>query len=190
MGAWWDPITCAFRFECWIILSNKGRAFINIENVVASATLKQRIDLNAIVRVLPGVEYRPEQFPGLVYRLKKPKTATLIFSSGKMVCTGSKSERQARKAVLKVVDQLKRDGIVIIGRPEIVIQNIVASCGLGGRIDLEKAVFGLTKTMYEPEQFPGLIYRMDDPKVVMLVFALGKPVCVCVREEIELFVGQ
>ncbi len=112
-------------------MSDVGKAFISIENVVASVTLKQRIDLNAIVRVFPGVEYRPEQFPGLVYRLKKPKTATLIFSSGKMVCTGAKSERQAHKAVLKVVDELKRDGIVIIGRPEIVIQNIVASTRSG-----------------------------------------------------------
>ncbi len=170
-------------------MSDAGRAFINIENVVASATLKQRIDLNAIVRVFPGVEYRPEQFPGLVYRLKKPKTATLIFSSGKMVCTGSKSERQARKAVLKVVDELKKDGIVIIGRPEIVIQNIVASCGLGGRIDLEKAVFGLTKTMYEPEQFPGLIYRMDEPKVVILVFASGKLVCTGAKKEIQVYIA-
>src|SRR5713101_3949901 len=108
-------------------MSDKGRAFINIENVVASATLKQRMDLNAIVRVFPGAEYRPERFPGLVYRLKKPKTATLIFSTGKMVCTGAKSERQAHKAVLKVVDELKRNGIVILGTPDIVIQNIVAS---------------------------------------------------------------
>ncbi len=131
-------------------MSDKGRAFINIENVVASATLKQPIDLNAIIRVFPGAEYRPERFPGLVYRLKKPKTATLIFSTGKMVCTGSKSERQARKAVFKVVDELKKGGIVILGRPEVEIQNIVASCGLGGHIDLEKAVFGLKKTMYEP----------------------------------------
>ncbi len=100
-------------------MSDQSKAFINIENVVASATLNQRIDLNAIVRVFPGVEYRPEQFPGLVYRLKKPKTATLIFSSGKMVCTGAKSEGQARKAVFKVVDELKRDGIVIMGKPEI-----------------------------------------------------------------------
>jgi transcription initiation factor TFIID TATA-box-binding protein len=60
----------------------KHESYINIENVVASATLKQKIDLNSIVRLFPGVEYRPEQFPGLVYRLKKPKTATLIFSSG------------------------------------------------------------------------------------------------------------
>ena len=158
-------------------MSDKGKAFINIENVVASVTLKQRIDLNAIVRVFPGVEYRPERFPGLVYRLKKPKTATLIFSTGKMVCTGAKSERQARKAVFKVVDELKRDGIVILGRPEITIQNIVASAGLGGHIDLERVVYGLKKTMYEPEQFPGLIYRMDEPKVVILIFASGKLVC-------------
>ena len=168
-------------------MSDKGKAFINIENVVASATLNQRIDLNAIVRVFPGVEYRPEQFPGLVYRLKKPKTATLIFSSGKMVCTGAKSERQARKAVFKVVDELKRDGIVIMGKPEIMIQNIVASCGLGGRIDLEKAVYGLKKTMYEPEQFPGLIYRMDEPKVVILIFTSGKLVCTGAKKEIQVY---
>ena len=81
-----------------------ARRFINIENVVATATLHQNVNLNAIVRIFPGAEYKPEQFPGLVYRLQKPKTATLIFSSGKMVCTGSKSERQAHRAVMKVVD--------------------------------------------------------------------------------------
>ncbi len=160
-------------------------AYINIENVVASATLNQRIDLNSIVRIFPGVEYRPEQFPGLVYRLKKPKTATLIFSSGKMVCTGAKSERLARKAIMKVVDDLKRNGIVILGKPEIQVQNIVASAGLGGRIDLEKTIYSLKRTMYEPEQFPGLIYRMDDPKVVILVFASGKLVCTGAKKEAE-----
>ena len=164
---------------------SKKKSFINIENVVASATLKQNIDLNSIVRVFPGVEYRPEQFPGLVYRLKKPKTATLIFSSGKMVCTGAKSEKQARKAVMKVTDELKRDGIVIVGKPEIMIQNIVASAGLGGTIDLEKSTYSLRRTMYEPEQFPGLIYRMDEPKVVILLFASGKLVCTGAKKEIE-----
>jgi transcription initiation factor TFIID TATA-box-binding protein len=163
----------------------KDEAFINIENVVASATLNQRIDLNSIVRIFPGVEYRPEQFPGLVYRLKKPKTATLIFSSGKMVCTGAKSERLARKAIMKVVDDLKRNGIVILAKPEIQVQNIVASAGLGGRIDLEKTIYSLKRTMYEPEQFPGLIYRMDDPKVVILVFASGKLVCTGAKKEAE-----
>jgi len=162
-----------------------GTKFINIENVVATATLHQNIDLNSIVRVFPGVEYRPEQFPGLVYRLKKPKTTTLIFSSGKMVCTGAKSERQARKGVMTVVDELKRNGIVILSKPEIQIQNIVASVGLGGHIDLEKLTYSLKRTMYEPEQFPGLIYRMDDPKVVILVFTSGKLVCTGAKKETE-----
>ena len=137
------------------------------------------------MRVFPGVEYRPEQFPGLVYRLKKPKTATLIFSSGKMVCTGAKSEIQSRKAVTKVVDELKRNGIIILGKPEITIQNIVASAGLGGSIDLEKSTYSLKRTMYEPEQFPGLIYRMDDPKVVILLFASGKLVCTGAKKVAE-----
>jgi transcription initiation factor TFIID TATA-box-binding protein len=163
----------------------KDEAYISIENVVASATLNQRIDLNSIVRIFPSVEYRPEQFPGLVYRLKKPKTATLIFSSGKMVCTGAKSERLARKAIMKVVDELKRGGIVILGKPEIQIQNIVSSAGLGGKIDLEKVTYSLKRTMYEPEQFPGLIYRMDDPKVVILIFASGKLVCTGAKKEAE-----
>jgi len=161
------------------------RTFINIENVVATGALHQNIDLNSIVRVFPGVEYRPEQFPGLVFRLKNPKATTLIFSSGKMVCTGAKSERQARKAVMRVVDELKRGGIVILGKPEIQIQNIVASVGLGGHIDLEKLTYSLKRTMYEPEQFPGVIYRMDDPKTVILIFSTGKLVCTGAKKETE-----
>jgi transcription initiation factor TFIID TATA-box-binding protein len=161
------------------------RTFINIENVVATGALHQNIDLNSIVRVFPGVEYRPEQFPGLVYHLRKPKTTALIFSSGKMVCTGAKSKRQARKAVMKVVDELKGNGIVILGKPEIQIQNMVASAGLGGHIDLEKVSYSLKRTMYEPEQFPGLIYRMEDPKVVILIFSTGKLVCTGAKKEAE-----
>jgi transcription initiation factor TFIID TATA-box-binding protein len=165
----------------------KTKASVNIENVVASATLKQSIDLNSVVKAFPSVEYRPEQFPGLVFRLKKPKTATLIFNSGKMVCTGAKSERQAKMAVRKVVQELKNNGILIVGKAVIQVQNIVASASLGGRIDLEKSVFTLGRTMYEPEQFPGLIYRMDDPKVVILLFASGKLVCTGAKQEEEVY---
>jgi transcription initiation factor TFIID TATA-box-binding protein len=156
---------------------------VSIENVVASATLNQKIDLNSVVKAFAGVEYRPEQFPGLVFRLKKPKTATLIFNSGKMVCTGAKSEGQARQAVNKVIQELKANGIVIMGKPIIQIQNIVASANLFGKVDLEKSNYTLERTMYEPEQFPGLIYRMDEPKVVILLFASGKLVCTGAKRE-------
>ena len=166
---------------------SKTKATIRIENVVAAATLNQKIDLNAVVKGYPGVEYRPKQFPGLVFRLKRPKTATLIFNSGKMVCTGAKSEKEAHRAVKKVVKELKKGGIIIIGKPELKIVNIVASVSLGGIIDLEKAVHPLGKTMYEPEQFPGLIYRMDEPKVVMLLFASGKLVCTGTKREQDVY---
>ncbi len=169
------------------MLMPRVAATVNIENVVASATLKQTIDLNAVVKTFASVEYRPEQFPGLVFRLKKPKTATLIFNSGKMVCTGAKSENQAKKAVHKVVRELKSNGILITGKVEIKVQNIVASASLGGKIDLEKSAFTLERTMYEPEQFPGLIYRMGDPKVVILLFASGKLVCTGAKKEEEVY---
>ena len=162
-----------------------GKAFVTIQNVVATASLDQRFDLNAIVRLSPGAEYRPQTFPGLLYRLKKPKTTTLIFSSGKMVCTGAKSERQAEQAVMKVVDELQKNGIVMVGKPDIVIQNIVASGGLCGIIDLEKSAYSLEKAMYEPEQFPSLIYRMNDPKVVILLFTSGNLVVTGAKKEEE-----
>jgi transcription initiation factor TFIID TATA-box-binding protein len=164
----------------------KTKAIIKIQNVVASATLNQRVDLNAVVKSYPGVEYRPEQFPGLVFRIKRPKTATLIFNSGKMVCTGAKSEKEARRAVMTVVKELKKGGIIIISKPDLKVVNIVASVSLGGRIDLE-AVSTLGKTMYEPEQFPGLIYRMDEPKVVLLIFASGNLVCTGARKEQDVY---
>ncbi len=150
---------------------------ISIENVVATATLDQKLDLIAIMKVFRNVEYRPKKFPGLVFRLKRPKTATLIFSTGKMVCTGAKSEKLSRSAIKKVVKELKDNGIIILGKPIIVIQNIVASANLHGKIDLETAADIMDNVMYEPEQFPGLIYRMAEPKVVILIFASGKLVC-------------
>ena len=165
----------------------KTKAIINIQNVVAAATLNQKVDLNAVVKGYPGVEYRPDQFPGLVFKLKRPKTATLIFSTGKMVCTGSRSEKESRRAVMAVVKELKKNGIIIIGKPDLKVVNIVASAELGGKIDLEKAVSTLGKTMYEPEQFPGLIYRMDEPRVVILLFASGKLVCTGAKKEQDVY---
>jgi len=162
-------------------------ASIRIQNVVASATLNQKFDLNAIVKGNPTVEYRPKQFPGLVFRLKRPKTAILIFSTGKMVCTGAKSEKEANRAVRKVVRELKKSGIIIPGKPEIKIVNMVASANLLGRIELEDCAYALGRNMYEPEQFPGLIYRMDEPKVVILLFASGKLVCTGATKEDDVY---
>lgn len=144
-----------------------------IQNVVASVTTGQTLDLDEIAATMPDIEYDPTQFPGLVYRLKKPKTATLIFTTGKMVCTGGKSASESRRAVKKIVKGLNQAGITV-SKPEITIQNIVASGDLGARVNLELTAMTLENSLYEPEQFPGLIHRMKDPKTVILIFGSGK----------------
>ncbi len=156
---------------------------IVIQNVVATASLDQKLNLLDIIKVFRNVEYRPKQFPGLVFRLKRPKTTTLIFSTGKMVCTGAKSEKMAQSAIKKVVRELNNNGIIMLGKPKIVIQNIVATANLHGKIDLETAADIMENVMYEPEQFPGLVYRMGEPKVVMLMFSSGKLVCTGAKHE-------
>ena len=153
------------------------KPIVSIVNVVASASVDQKLDLNEITKKFPDTEYHPDQFPGLVFRLKVPKTATLVFRTGKMVCTGAKSEDLSRKAVKTVVQKLRKGGIKIKKDATVTIQNIVASINLGGKISLEQAARTLPRSMYEPEQFPGLIHRMLDPKTVILIFASGKLVC-------------
>jgi len=168
---------------------SKRKPVIHIQNIVASAALNQRISLTKIVEKFPFAEYSPRVFPGLVFRLKKPKTATLIFETGKMVCTGAKSEKEAIQAVNKVTRELKSHGIPLEHKPEIKIQNIVASAELNGEIDLENVVYKLKRVMYEPEQFPGAVFRMDDPKVVFLIFSAGKLVCVGAKREPDVYIA-
>ena len=163
------------------------KPIVSIENVVASATVDQKMDLNAITKNFPDVEYHPDQFPGLVFRIKIPKTATLIFTSGKMVCTGAKSEQMSRNAVKTVVTKLRKGGIKVKKDAEVTIQNIVASINLGGKIHLEQAARTLPSSMYEPEQFPGLIHRMLDPKTVILLFSSGKLVCTGAKKEDDVY---
>jgi transcription initiation factor TFIID TATA-box-binding protein len=156
---------------------------VEIQNVVATADLSQRLDLDTILKVTPGATYNPQRFPGLVYKLKKPKTTTLLFGSGKMVCTGARSAKSAKTAIAQVIKELRSQGIIIIANPDSEIENIVASGDLRGTIDLEIVAERLSKTMYEPEQFPGLIYNMNEPKAVLLVFASGRIVCVGAKTE-------
>ena len=165
----------------------KTKPLISIENVVASATIDQKLDLKDIQKKFPDTEWHPEQFPGLVFRLKTPRTATLIFRTGKMVCTGSKSEDIARKAVKTVVQKLRKGRIKVKKDAVVTIQNIVASINLGGKIHLEQAARTLPRSMYEPEQFPGLIHRMLDPKTVILLFSSGKLVCTGAKKEQDVY---
>ena len=152
---------------------------IKVENIVASTAFADKLDLDMIARSVKGAEYEPEQFPGLVYKLSNPKTATLLFRSGKANCTGAKNIEDVQRSVDIISEKLRQLGVDVYKNPEIVIQNMVAVGDLGGELNLtETAVsLGLENIEYEPEQFPGLVYRIKEPKVALLLFSSGKIVC-------------
>lgn len=149
---------------------------INIENVVASTGIGQELDLESVAMDLTGSQFDPDQFPGLVYRMQDPKAAALIFRSGKIVCTGANSVEGVHEALQIVFDDLRDLGIEVADDPEITVQNIVSSADLGQQLNLNAIAigFGLEDIEYEPEQFPGLVYRLDEPNVVVLLFGSGK----------------
>jgi transcription initiation factor TFIID TATA-box-binding protein len=149
---------------------------VHIENVVASTAIGTELDLEQLAMDLQGADYNPENFPGIVYRIQTPKAATLIFRSGKIVCTGAKSIDDVHTACQRVFDDLRNLGIDVADDPEVIVQNIVTSADLGDSLNLNAIAigFGLENIEYEPEQFPGLVYRIDDPKVVALLFGSGK----------------
>jgi transcription initiation factor TFIID TATA-box-binding protein len=171
-----------------IIEESTSMAKINIENVVASASIAEELNIKDITNVLDEAEYEPEQFPGVIYRLKEPKVAILIFRSGKVVCTGAKSPDLARFALELLTRRLEDAGISVIKNPEIIVQNMVATWDTGHALDLTAITlsFGLERIEYEPEQFPGVVFRLDDPKIVMLFFTSGKVVCTGAKSVKEL----
>ncbi len=159
-----------------MVNTTEQKKTIKIENVVASTAIGAKLDLNQVLRVFEGAEYNKERFPGVVYRTKSPKTAALIFGSGKIVCTGAKSIADVDIGLSNVFKKLREMGVQVLDKPEIKIQNIVASADLGRVLNLNAVAIGLglENVEYEPEQFPGLVYRMSSPKVVMLLFGSGK----------------
>jgi transcription initiation factor TFIID TATA-box-binding protein len=159
-----------------MVNTTEPKKTIKIVNVVASTAIGAELDLNQVISIFEGAEYNKERFPGVVYRTTSPKTAALIFGSGKIVCTGAKSIADVGTGLSKVFDKLREMGTQIVDKPEIKIQNIVASADLGTVLNLNAVAIGLglESVEYEPEQFPGLVYRMSSPKVVMLLFGSGK----------------
>ena len=166
---------------------------INIQNIVASTIFAEKLDLDMIAQSLEEAEYEPEQFPGLVYRLKDPKTATLLFRSGKANCTGAKNIEDVRKIIDIIADKLRKLGIDVYKNKDlkITIQNMVTTADLGGELNLDEVALGLglENIEYEPEQFPGLVYRILEPKVAMLIFGSGKIVCAGARKEEDVSVA-
>jgi transcription initiation factor TFIID TATA-box-binding protein len=150
---------------------------IRIVNIVVSTSLEHDIPLEKMAAVLPNTEYNPEQFPGLVIRIKEPKTSALIFSSGKVVCTGARTLEKVDESIQKIIEALRKINIDIKIKPKITVQNVVASGSIGMDLNLNKLAMKLDNTEYEPEQFPGLVYKLAEAKATFLLFSNGKIVC-------------
>ena len=164
---------------------------IRVVNIVVSTSLEHDIPLEKMAAMLSNTEYNPEQFPGLVIRIKEPKTSALIFSSGKVVCTGARSMDKVRESIKKIIKSLEKIGIKIKIQPKVKIQNIVASGTIGMDLNLNVLAMKLKNTEYEPEQFPGLVYKLSDneSKATFLLFSNGKVVCTGTKSEKEVHVA-
>uniref|UniRef100_A0A8C5SFR9 TATA-box binding protein like 2 n=1 Tax=Laticauda laticaudata TaxID=8630 RepID=A0A8C5SFR9_LATLA len=158
-----------------------------LQNIVATVNLACKLDLKNIALHARNAEYNPKRFAAVIMRIREPRTTALIFSSGKMVCTGAKSEEQSRLAARKYARVVQK-----LGFPakflDFKIQNMVGSCDVKFPIRLEGLVLTHQQfSSYEPELFPGLIYRMVKPRIVLLIFVSGKVVLTGAKDRSEIY---
>jgi len=160
---------------------------IKVVNLVVTTNLEHKLDLEKIVSTLSNTQYEPEQFPGLVMRIKEPKTSALLFTSGRVVCTEAKNMTSAKKAIHKIIDSLKKVNVKIKIEPTLKIQNLVGAGELSFELNLNTLAMKLKNTEYEPEQFPGLVYKIEYPfHASFLLFSNGKLVCTGTKNEVEM----
>jgi len=157
-------------------MEEKRYESLKIENIVASGVIADSIDLAEVSQRIPACELNTKRFPGAVYRIEKPKIASLIFSSGKVVLTGIRNREALTDGLEIIMNSLREAGVACYDEPRVAVTNIVCSYDIGKYINLNKVVItlNLENIEYEPEQFPGLVYRIKDPKIVALLFSSGK----------------
>ncbi|PVD26506.1 hypothetical protein C0Q70_14183 [Pomacea canaliculata] len=158
-----------------------------LQNIVCTVNLDCKLDLKKIALHARNAEYNPKRFAAVIMRIREPRTTALIFSSGKMVCTGAKSEEMAKLAARKYARIVQK-----LGFParflDFKIQNMVGSCDVKFPIRLESLVLTHSQfSSYEPELFPGLIYRMVKPRIVLLIFVSGKVVLTGAKVRTEIY---
>ncbi len=152
---------------------------IKIENIVAYTQISQGLNIENLVEKIPEFLFNPEDFLGVTFKLDDPKTAILILPSGKVICTGAINMKEVEVSINQVTEKIKNVGIEVSANPRIETQNIIVSTDLNKGLDLSFISKGLLlkNVNYEPDQFPGLIYNMDDISAILLIFSSGKIIC-------------
>ncbi|GMH55478.1 hypothetical protein TrRE_jg12847, partial [Triparma retinervis] len=159
---------------------------IQVQNITATVDMGMRLNLKTIASKCHNTEYNPKKFGACVMRLRTPKCTMLLFQSGKCVITGARSSHNAALAARKFAYVLGKVGFKP-GAVDFKMQNIIGTTDVGFPIRLEGVVLKHAKfASYEPELFPGLIYRMLEPKTVLLIFVSGKVVITGAKSEANL----
>ncbi len=162
-----------------------------IVNLVASSSLGASLDLYNLATAIPEVEYEPEQFPGAILKLDEPKVSLLLFKNGNIIISGASCEKDIKAAIKKaskVINEVQ-SSVPIKDRVTYKIVNLVATSNLNKQIDLFNAAVTLDNIEYEPEQFPGAIVRIFNPKLTMLLFKNGKLICAGAKSEEDIVKG-
>ena len=152
---------------------------IIIENIVASSKIAEELDIEQLSKNIIDSNYNPEEFNGLTVKFEDPKVAVLILSNGKVICTGAKDIKDINTSLEKISKKLKDAGVILIKKQDVEIQNIIVSADLKKHLHLASIAKGLLleKASYTPNQFPGLIYKIQDSNCVVILFGSGKVVC-------------
>lgn len=156
-----------------------------IVNLVASASLNHTLDLYNLAIASPDIEYEPEQFPGAILKLREPKVSMLLFKNGKVICSGADNEKEIAlgiKKASKLINSIQKE-VKPLRKVKYNVVNLVATASLNQEVDLFKAAFSLDNVEYEPEQFPGAIVRIYEPKLTLLLFKNGKIICAGAKTE-------
>jgi transcription initiation factor TFIID TATA-box-binding protein len=149
---------------------------IKIENIVAYAQIADGLDIVKLSVVSPMFKYSPDEFSGLTIKFDIPKTAVLILPSGKAICTGATNIEDVNRSIKNVIDKIQRAGLKVNCNPKIETRNVIVSSDFEKELHLSSISKGLIleHVSYEPENFPGLIYKMDELGAILILFNSGK----------------
>jgi len=174
------------------MIQSTERPEIKVQNIVAAFTLEKGLDLEKI-RVsfakecfFETLQDKRYTFRVVALRIRKPRITLLVYRTGKVVCTGAKTIKDAKQSADYFINRLRKLGFTATKKLEARIQNIVATADLKIPVDMEKLLdcFHSEKqfrAMYEPEQFPAAIVRFPVTQgaiATILLFSNGKVVCV------------
>ena len=153
---------------------------VEIVNVVGSGSLDAEFDLESVAGDIGSIaEYDPDKYPGMYLRLEEEAPLITVYRTGKYIVTGATSEDAAHAMRDRFLNLLVDNGMIAEPDDErFQVQNLVCTAELGKSLNLNALAIGLglENTEYEPEQFPGLIYRPSEADSIVLLFASGRVV--------------